>query len=245
VAFSKRVTLMQPAVIGGEDAYYRTILNTQPASLIALWRLSETSGAVANDSSPENNDGAYTGVALANAAGPDGVAVPYFDGANDYVDLHSAGLAADFNGAAGTLAIWVDANIAWADSNARIFTILLADTNNFLFIDKSAANTVLFSYKSGGTAKTVTLVPVTPASWFHVALTWDKANDELKAYYNGAQTGTTQTGLGVWAGALSSNQCLIGANTKTPTFVWDGWIGPTSLWKAVLTPAEILALSTV
>jgi len=43
-------------------------------------------------------------------------------------------------------------------------------------------------------------------TWTHAAMTWDKnggASGEFKAYINGSQVGSTQTGLGTWAGSVA------------------------------------------
>ena len=62
-------------------------------SPIAYWPLWEASGATAEDISGNGFDGAYTGVTLGQEGIGDGNTCPLFDGANDYVDIYSAGFA--------------------------------------------------------------------------------------------------------------------------------------------------------
>jgi hypothetical protein len=60
---------------------------------------------------------------------------------------------------------------------------------------------------------------------------------------NGVQSGSTATGLGDWAGSLSANNTLIGAQNKSPSVVWNGWIAHAALWAAALSDAEIAYLA--
>ena len=78
--------------------------------------------------------------------------------------------------------------------------------------------------------------------YFMMVSTWDTAadsgNGEFKTYYNGIQTGSTQTIGGVWVGNLTV--ALIGAQTTGPTSVWDGDIDHVGLANRALTAGEIL-----
>ena len=64
----------------------------------------------------------------------------------------------------------------------------------------------------------------------------------MRGYYNGIQVGTDQTGLAVWAGSLGANTTLIGAATKVPATVWNGWISYAAILNREATPAEISAV---
>jgi len=76
--------------IGGGSTYIDKVLSIQPANLIGYWPMNDASGAVALDYSGQGNNGAYTGVSLANAPGPDGGnSCPLFDGTSDFNNIYS------------------------------------------------------------------------------------------------------------------------------------------------------------
>ena len=230
--------------------YINKVLAIEPSDLIAFWPLNEAGGATAdNAQGTAARDGGYTGVTLGQEGFGDGQTVPLFDGANDFVDIYSASLRDAFDGAKGTIAVWAKVSAAgiWADNAYHWLTDLRADGNNIIQLlknDVTGANNLQFQYKASGTNKTVQLA-ATPTDWFHIALTWDAVADKVIAYYNGAQTGATQTGLGTWAGNIIEDETNIGALNEDPAFVWDGWLGGCPVWTKALTPAQILSLATV
>jgi hypothetical protein len=52
-----------------------------------------------------------------------------------------------------------------------------------------------------------------------MAIQWSVANDEVKAFINGVQVGTTQTVLGTWVGAVAAARV---ANNSTDTVSFLG-----------------------
>ena len=234
--------------IGGVSTYIDDVKGIESADMIGYWPMNETAGVVAVDYSVQGNDGAYTGVELANAAGPDGELCPYFDGTNDYNNMFTAGLATDF-GVAGewTIAIWMKVNTAavWADAATRIALILYGDATNFLKLWKGGgANAFNHTSELSDTEKQVYKNSGADATWIHTALTVSEAGDKVMAYWNGAQTGTTQTSIDSWdAGALTV--AIAGATNLTPNNVWHGWLAHAVVWKKALTAAQILSLATV
>ena len=67
-----------------------------PSSLIGFWPQNELSGGVSIDHSGLGHDGAYTGVTLGQPGVPGmGMTSPFYDGANDFNNIYSAGLAND------------------------------------------------------------------------------------------------------------------------------------------------------
>jgi hypothetical protein len=233
--------------MGGKKTYARKIKRLFGSSLIAYWPLNETSGTVAYDVSGNARNGAYTGVDLANAAAPAkiGGMAPYFDGTNDYCNIYSASLASAFSGAAGSLFIWAkifNAGI-WTDASYDDFFRIAADANNEILLRKTNANNALYTrYNANGTTKSVTRTNTTTIDWFLFGFTWSKAADQMIAYYNGAQTGATQTGLDTWAGAPAAATCVIGAYVLTPANPWNGWLNQAIILNRIATPAEVLAM---
>ena len=237
-----------PFIKGG--SYSSKVLGTATANLIAYWPLWETAGAVADNlEGTAARDGAYTGVTLGNSTGPDGRPVPLFDGTNDFVNIYSASLNTAFNGAAGTFALWhkVSGAGVWTDGVARYMVNLQASANDLIQIWKTVNNNeVKIDYKAGGTLETRALVAHSPTAWGHYAITWNKAGDQVIAYYNGTQAGDTMTALGIWAGDLLAARTVVGAfRTDAVSGSIDGWLAHAAVWDTPLTATQILALATV
>jgi hypothetical protein len=232
------------------EAYIARVIGYGP---IAYWPLNETAGLVADNLGTLGAaaDGAYTGVTLNNALGPDGVnGAPLFDGTNDYVDIHTAALSAAFNGATGSMAIWcrvANAGI-WTEGATRYAFHLFSASNDYYRIYRDSYNNRLVSGgRAGGGSAVMIRDGLTTTDWFHIAVTWsDGANaDQVYDYYNGSP-GTPSTSLNAWTGVgLAANLTLIGAYQASPTLPWNGWLAHAAVWDHVLTPAQILDLATV
>jgi hypothetical protein len=88
----------------------------------------------------------------------------------------------------------------------------------------------------------------TDTDWFLLLLTVSKAADQLKFWKRspldgarGMQIGTTQTGLGTWAGTLASTLCVLGAQVTTPTQVHSGWLLGGALWTKAIPEIDLQA----
>jgi len=238
-------------LLRGRQTYTEKVLSYGP---IAYWPLAEKSGTVGYDQVASAQNGTYardvatmgTGVGIG-----DGNTAPDFDGTNDYCDIYTATFIGRFDGAEGTLALWAKVSGAgvWTDGAGRRPIQLRVDAANRIYIDKAAVNnTIDFLYQAGGTVETVTINPITDLTWMCFALTWSKsagASGEVKAYYNGAQTGATQVGLGVWAGALAASATSLGAGGTGPFNPFDGYVAHGAIWDRPLAPVEIAALAIV
>lgn len=225
--------------------YWAKVKSLSP---IAYWPMWEASGAVATDISGNGRNGAYTGVTLGQTGIGDGRTCPLFDGANDFNNIYSVSFRDAFNGGEGTVALWakVSAGGVWTDGTVRYLIYLTVDANNFVYVRRSSVNGFAdWIYKAGGTQETVQLGSLSTTDWFHMALTWSATSDEMIAYYNGSQTGSTQTGLGVWAGNLGALSTLIGAINQVPANVWSGYLAHCAVWDSALTDAQVSSLAAI
>lgn len=218
------------------------------SNLISYLPLDETSGATAADASGNSRTGTYANVTLNSIALPAKVGgnAPLFNGGvtdTSYINWYTASLAAATPGAAGTFSALAKTS-AWADGVARDIAYLRVDSSNYINVIKSTTNNELsFQYRAGGSLKIVTSTALAGSTdWFLATITWSKAADEVKAFLNGVQVGTTQTGLGTWAGTLSTTLTNLGAHTQAGASVWAGGIAHPFLLNRVATPAEIAAL---
>ena len=199
-------------------------------------------------STPGDNplDGAITG-ATSGQTGPTGSDYSYlFDGINDYVDIYSPEINSFFDPTKGTLLALAKVSGAgvWTDSSIRVVAKINSDSSNQIGISRTATNNQLqINYSAGGTNKVILTNSLNSTDWMLFAVTWDTIADEVKAYINTSQTGSTQTGLGTWVGNLSTTQTIIGANITTPSLVWDGFEAYPILFRDVLTLTDIQAIA--
>lgn len=220
--------------------YYQKIKQLFGSSIIAHWPMWEGSGSVAYDISGNGRNGAPTGIDWGYPGIGDGHTCPYFDGANDYVNVHSASLLAAFNGEEGTLLIPSKVYNAgvWTDGLNRYINNFYVDGNNYIQIYKPAANDLHWRYKAGGVLCEVTLA-TTPTTYMFPGLTWSKTNNRMRAFFNKSQIGVDQVGLGVWAGILDATHTVIGDSSTGHTAPWYGYIGHGILRDCESTPAEM------
>lgn len=222
-------------------SFEKKIRNLFTGSILAFWPLTEGSGATAFDISGNGYNAAYTGVTLADATGPRSKLVPFFDGANDYCTLYSTYLRDAFAAAGmrqtGSLLLWVKAYNAgvWTDAtNRNLFRFIFSSQN--IAIYKTTANNQISYYFAGSTASKSIYYAGSPTAWFQTGLTWSSVADELKAYYNGAQTGATTSGFGAISVAMSS--AMLGAYGAASA-VWNGWLGYALMLTRVATATEM------
>lgn len=230
-----------------EQTYIDKVKSIFDTSLIAYWPLNEASGTTAYDVSGNGLHGTYTGVDLGQAGIGDGETSPYFDGANDYVNVYSAGLASAFNGDEGTVLIWykvTDADV-WTDGIDRYLLYIATDGLSIIRLTKRVdANQLLFTYRAGGTFEYGIITGQSSTGWIHMAMTWDAVADEVKYYIDGSLE-ETDTGLGTWAGNIISTFCHIGAGNEGTAGNTDGYLAHCAIGNTALTPAQIAELAVI
>jgi len=241
-----RLVHMSPPV---SAAYSAKLIAAFGPSLIAYWPLWEGSGTIAYDQSIQLNNGVQSGaVGLGQPGIGDSRTSYHFDGVADFVDVYSAALNADFTGGQFTVCAWCKVQNAavWTDGLSGNVLRLEVDANNNVLLSQDAANnTFRIAYAAGVVGKTINTAR-SDLGWLHSAMTVSASADEMKAFIMGLQVGATQTGLGVWAGALSSGKCTIGSrNSVAPTALFPGWIAHVAVGNAALAPSVIASLAQV
>lgn len=215
---------------------------------LVYFPLNESSGitAVNRGTLGSAANGTYTSVDLANAAGPKvPFKAPYFDGVNDYVNIMSSVLDTGLKGDLGTIACWFkfyDASL-WTDTLYHWFIRLDRASNvHKIQLFKNPGNYELtWVYVANSVDVRVYDYTISDTNWHFLAMTWSKDADQMKAYLDGVQTGSTQTGLGTWV-AGSLEHANIGVQYLAPTYPHKGWLAHAAIWTRVLTAAEILTL---
>lgn len=242
---NRLLQLFAAGVFGGGSrlaAYKARALATSP---IAYWMLNETSGTTIADSSGNSRNGTYSGVTLANGTSPQGSPAPLWDGVNDYGDIYSASLAGAVSFNEGCLLIWARMSSAavWTDGVARYLTTINRNGDNSFYIQKlTTSNTLRLLHRSGATTKLVDTTLSTTA-WFSAMLSWSQSGNQMIAYINGVQVGSTQTGLIAQTGSgLDSTITNLGSFNQGG-FVHSGNLAHVTLWNSPANAAKI-ALAT-
>ena len=196
------------------------------------WKLDETSGATATDSSGLGHQGTVSGGAnwATNSAG-DGVFD--FDGSTNYISVADAKtlqitdsmtLAGWVKGDAWGAGAEVDVLIRKGESNPNNYQLAIADGSVQLCLDQNddagfRGNTVL---KLG--------------RWYHVAATWDGAT--VKIYVNGQLDNTPAA----HAGAIGTDNRSLYLGGRSGTDLSDGMQRDLRLYDRALSPVDIAGL---
>lgn len=161
---------------------------------------------------------------------------------DDVLNYYSAGLASAFTPGEFTISFWIYLN----GGTGRFISIRTdpVDNNNRVLIYMSAATTLSFFYAAGGTAKNVDATGLTNSVWYNGTLTVSKSNDRMKAHINGAQVGSTQTGLGTWSGTPHANCVVIGAQDAALSSPFSGIFYRYGLANGEKTAADVTKIAT-
>ena len=242
-----RSGISQLSVGGGvaRQSYLQKIIAMFGTSLIGYWPMGDEAGTVAVDYSGNGYNGVYTGVTLGQEGIGDGLTCTLFDGTGDFMQP-PAGFRSAFNNQELTVAIFgIISASTWSDGAVRRMISFRADASNWVTLAKTgAAGTLAVNYIAGGTNKTVSIATGSPTTFFHLEMTVSKSGDQMKAYFNGIQSGSTQTGLGVWDGALVAAETLVGAQTTTPAQVMSGNLAHCIVLGRVATASESEVMAT-
>lgn len=237
------------ALLNASDPALRYTNKVKALGPIAYWSMAELSGSVALDASGNGRNGAYAAVTLGATGIGDGRTAATFNASTAFNNIYSASLNGALNGQEGTLAGWFQVSAAgvWSDAATRVLGTFRVNGSNIVSIQRNGVNNQLdFFYIAGGTTKQVTATVGPGTGWFHVAMTFDKTGDAMKAYVSGAQSGSTQTALGTWSGALDSGQTNLGCrNNAVPDQPWSGNLAHWAIWSTPLSGAQIATLAVV
>lgn len=154
-----------------------------------------------------------------------------FDGSDDRVLINAANSL--INKSKGTViaSFRMEAKAA----NNTVYNFRTNAANNYIIMRLSG--TVVARFKANNITKQVDLTGITEGDGklHRVSSTWDVGQDEFKAYVDGAQVGSTETGLGVWSGAIT--EATIGDVSNANRFL--GQIESVFHYNRALTAQEI------
>jgi len=198
------------------------------SSLVGCWKLDETSGTVAHDSSGNGNDGTVLGNPQWTTGKVKGTLD--LDGAGDYIDCGNAPILTFTD--AITVSVWVNirtvssawmAAVAKGENAWRISCNNTSQTFHFGITYYTNAN-----YSANGT------IQVGLNEWHHVTGTYE--NSTIKLYVDGVLD-TTTTGASPMG--KSTTSLLIGENPEATGRYWNGLIDDVRLYRKALSASDI------
>lgn len=210
------------------DVYTPAVLASSP---LVWYRLGDTSGSNAHDSSGNAHTGAYNGGFTLNQVGAigDGDGAVLLNGSSGFIS------GPNLNAAVFSIEAWIFPTVA---NNYAIASEPFDFSNSnlpfYLFVDGSG-NTVL-GFRVAGTPTNLTYAAApTISTWTHVVGTYDGAN--LKLYFNGAIVKTQSA-----TGNPSSSTSTIAIGHAADFSLWfTGVIDDVSIYAHALTGAEVTA----
>jgi len=203
--------------------------------LFAHWKLDESSGLTASDSSIfGGNPGTLTGTPVPTWVPAGGVVdgAIQFNGAN-YVncgDIETPEMCT-----AMTCTAWIKVNSFTVGYQA----VLGKGYTAWRIIRDAASNNIMFSVNSA-TASTVNSTNVNDGQWHHIAAVYDSAANSIKLYVDGVASSSTANG------AIGTNaySIMLGVNPDQlgdPSY-FNGYMDDVRLYQYALTQAEVEAL---
>jgi Concanavalin A-like lectin/glucanases superfamily len=217
--------------------YNRVLTNSEIIALHGLighWKLTESSGTTATDSTLNASNGTYlNGVSLATSSKVPGylVQAAVFDGTNDYVSVPNESLY----DTTGPLSVSVWIKVAAFDKNWQ--AILTKGDTSWRIARDTTTNTITFGNQGLTTYKVTTVTSVNDGKWHHLVGVYDGSN--LKIYLDGALNATATT-----SGTPSTNSYVvyIGENSEITGRQFTGAIYDARFYNRAITSEEVTQL---
>lgn len=209
------------------------------AGLVGHWKLDETSGTTAVDSSDSGIDGTYTNGPLLGVTGARGHAAD-FDGVNDHVTISGG---SDFN---ITQSVTVS---CWAKSNSPTWSgdgCLVSKRDQFYLHPNVGATTIYMGADvvgSGDKTASVNMGAIgSIQQWRHYVGVYDYENAEVRLYVDGVLRATTSVTSGTLLQSDTGALTIGWDDGITGTRYFDGQIDDVRLYDKALSEAEIAEL---
>lgn len=240
---SVQATFPSPASLGQEQTFTASVYlrtgQSSPCStgLVGWWKLDETGGTTAADSSGNGNNGTLVNMDPATdwVGGRIGGALE-FDGYNDYVDCGN-NESLDITGAI-TLAVWVKTN----DAGNSQYNYFVGKGDTSYAIQHQSSNQIeFFIYDSSSWYNT--WYPINTSfngTWHHLAGTYD--GSILRLYVDGIEQDTK-----AHIGSIESTayNVYIGENSQEHNCYYNGDIDDVRIYDRALDANEIVQLMGV
>lgn len=214
--------------------------------LVGWWKLDETSGTSAADSSGTGNTGTTHASPAWTTAGQFNGALT-FNGTTQYVsvpDVASLQLSGSW-----TVSTWVNPSalpasglyygvLSKTNASSNMNYVLTVDNASGLFGAGAPKWVVEFNQSSGPVWYAADQTSISTGTWYHLAGVWDSSTHNLYLYLNGILVATQNTGANV-PDSGSGNNLTIGSRGATHT---AGTLDDTRIYNRALTASEVKQL---
>jgi hypothetical protein len=212
---------------GAAANYSSEVLADSP---LGYWRLGESVGSVASDSSGNSRNGTYVGPGLGAAGAIDGDSdtAATVDG-NDYVNLPVG---------AGLNPALVSAE-AWVRTTASSYQLILRSRGHGYGLQMGAGLPSFFAFPNSVEIVVASgTTPVNDGEWHHLVGTFDTS--VARVYVDGVLAGSAiaNTPGNVY---YQTSGITIGRDGSNPDFYFLGTLDEVALYGAALSPARVLA----
>lgn len=198
---------------------------------IAHWMLNETTGVTAVDTAGHHDAELINGPSWASAKIDGGLR---YDGSNDHVTVpHHSYLSLDD---AFTITAWVNNESPSISGSYRIISKESSGSNDNYWLSLQGGR--LFLGIGGGFFGPVGNFD--PNKWYHLAATFDDANDNVRIYIDGSEVLNQTTSVKLTANA---EPLMIGANWQSTKY-WHGLLDDIRIYDTALTDAAIAAIAS-
>jgi hypothetical protein len=217
--------------------YSDALTATQVAELygfVGHWKLNQTSGSTANDSTVFASNGTVSGTAnWSSDCG--GMGVFDFNGSSNYISIANASHLQPTSALA--IAAWIKGN-SWGSGSDNDVILRKGENNpnNYALAISDGRVELLLDGNDGSGIRGNTVLST--GQWYHVAATWDGST--VKIYVNGQldnAPGASRSG----AIGADTRPLYIGGRASADYF--DGMIRDVRLYNRPLTAAELVQLS--
>ncbi len=214
-----------------------SVVNAADDSLIGWWKLDETSGTIAQNSSGNGYDGTLQGNPQWTAGQIGGALA--FDGTDDYVDLPIGSLISSLTDS--TFAAWVN----WSGQGGdwqRIFDFGSGTSvNMFLTPSNGYTGTPRFVITFAGWQyeDQINTSEVLSTGWHHVAVTIDLGSTTDTLYINGQAVGQNTATRNTPSNLGETTQNWLGRSQYASDPYYNGSLDEFRIYNRVLSQAEI------
>lgn len=210
--------------------YEQAVLSSNPN---AYWRLNESSGSTAFDSSSVGGlNATYMGGYTLGQPGPinsSTSAAVLFNGTTGHARLNDPGVASPLDMDSVTIEAWIN----W-DGTSGDNMIMNKENAYEIAVQSGTLRTAI--YRSGWAWNGAGAI--TPDEWTHIAVTYDESTSTQIQYINGLVASTNSIG----GGAINpDNNNFLDIGRRASGSFFNGLLSEVALYDHVLTPEEINA----
>lgn len=224
------------------SAYANLVNSMNP---VGYWRLNETSGTTAADSSGNSRNGTYTNGVVQGAKGViAGDAAATFDGTNDHILLSGIDLS-QWLGGTGSLSFWMKTAQSGKDTCWQAPAVTGVEhagtTNDVMWGWLSANGRICMA--AGNDAGARSPSPMNDNTWHHVAVTRNGSTGTCQVYVDGVLKSTSTGETGTKTTAFSALGRLTWSNGSH--VYYRGSLDEIAAFNRVLSAEEVAALAVI